>query len=148
MTAYSGSTGGTLWTKRGAVPEGTDPAAGLVYLTLPGGALAGVDPSTGTVRASVPASRGHGRGGLYVVRDGVALGLNSGANGTAWGYNMAKGRSRGPRPPCRGRTSSPTCPGLAAAPRLSGDMVVVTACPRLAASPGMCADPELVAFNL
>ena len=32
-----------------------------------------------------------GAAALYVVRHGTALGLSSGANGAAWGYNMAKG---------------------------------------------------------
>ena len=61
VTAYSGSTGGELWTKPGAVPEGTDPGARLVDLTWPGGALAGVDPQSGTVRATAPAADGRGR---------------------------------------------------------------------------------------
>jgi hypothetical protein len=38
--------------------------------------------------------------------------------------------------------------GLGGSADGSGDLVVVTACPHLAASPGVCADPELVAFNL
>ncbi len=42
VTAYSGTTGGLLWTMRGAVPEGTDPLAGLVYLTSRSGVLLGV----------------------------------------------------------------------------------------------------------
>jgi hypothetical protein len=145
VTAYSGSTGGELWTRSGAVPEGTDPAAGLVDLTLPGGVLAGVDPLAGTVRASVPV--GAGTAGWYVVRGGVALGLNSGANATAWGYNMAKGMvawtSALPWPHFFSDLS-----GLGGSAAVSADMVVVTECPHLAASPGVCADPKLVALRL
>src|SRR6202041_2637236 len=33
-----------------------------------------------------------GAAAVYLVRDGVALGLNSGANGEAWGYDLAAGR--------------------------------------------------------
>jgi hypothetical protein len=35
VTAYSGSTGGALWTMPGAVPQGTDPEAGQVDVTGP-----------------------------------------------------------------------------------------------------------------
>jgi hypothetical protein len=146
MTAYSGSTGGVLWAKPDAVPEGTDPEAGLVDLTLPGGALAGVDPQTGTVRASVPASAA--AAGLYVVRDGVALGLNTGANGTAWEYDMAKGQVTWTSPALPWPHFYSDLSGLGGSAAVSGDMVVVTACLRLASSPGMCDDPELVAFSV
>jgi len=148
VTAYSASTGGALWTRRGAVPEGADPAAGLVYLSSPAGALAGVDPLTGTVRAAVPAAVAAGAAGLYVVRAGVALGLTSGANGAAWGYSTVKGLVAWtplvlPWPHFFSDLS-----GLGGSADGSGDLVVVTACPHLAASPGVCADPELVALNL
>ena len=148
VTAYSGSTGGVLWAEPGAVPEGTDPAAGLVDLTSPGGALAGVDPLTGTVRAAVPAATAAGAAGLYVVRDGVALGLDSGANGTAWEYNMAQGRVAWTSPALPWPHFFADLSGLGGSAALAEDMVVVTACPHLAASPGVCADPELVALNL
>jgi outer membrane protein assembly factor BamB len=148
VTAYSESTGGVLWTKPAAVPEGTDPAAGLVDLTLPNGALAGVDPLTGTVDASVPASAATGAAGMYVVRDGVALGLDSGANGTAWGYDMATGAVAWTWPALPWPHFFSDLSGLGGSAAVSGDTVVVTACPRLASYPGMCADPELVAFNV
>ena len=76
MTAYSGSTGGLLWTMRGAVPEGTDPVAGLVYLTSGSGVLLGVDPVAGYGATSVPGSVATGPAAVYVVRDGIALGLD------------------------------------------------------------------------
>jgi hypothetical protein len=148
VTAYSGSTGGELWTIAGAVPEGTDPSAGLVDLTLPSGALVGVDPLTGTVRAAVPAAPTTGAAVLYVVRAGVALGLNPGANGTAWGYDMAKGLVTWTSPALPWPHFFADLSGLGGSAALSGDMVVVTACPHLAASPGLCADPELVALRL
>jgi len=148
VTAYSGSTGGVLWSRGGAVPEGSDPAAGLVDLTLSGGALAGVDPLTGNVQASVPAAMATSAGSLYVVRGEVALGLDSGANGAAWGYDMAKGLvtwtwSALPWPHFFSDLS-----GLGGSAAASGDIVVVTACARLASSPGLCAAPELVAFTV
>jgi hypothetical protein len=148
VTAYNGSTGGVLWSVPHAVPEGTDPVTGLVDLTLAGGALAAVDPLTGTVLASVPASAVAGAAGLYVVRAGVALGLDSGANGTAWGYDMTKGQVAWTSPPLPWPHFFSDLSGLGGSAATSGDMVVVTACARLAAAPGTCADPELVAFKV
>src|SRR5215469_4656740 len=92
VTAYSGSTGGALWSMPGALPEGADPPANLFYLTSAGGALVGVDPLTGDVKASVTGSTQGGAAGIYVVRGGVALGLDSGQNGEAWGYDLGAGR--------------------------------------------------------
>jgi hypothetical protein len=148
VTAYSGSTGGALWTMRGAVPEGTDPEAGLVDLTSPAGALTGVDPLTGAVSAAVPAAAATGTASLYVVRDGVALGLNGGANGAAWGYNMARGAVTWTSPGLPWPHFFSDVSGLGGSAAASGDLVVVTACPHPAASSGLCADPELVALSL
>jgi hypothetical protein len=160
VTAYSGSTGETLWSKAGSVPEGTDPARGLVYLTSADTALTGVDPQTGQVRTSVSSSVANGGAELYVVRDGVALGLDSGANGDAWAYDIAAGRvtwtsSSLPWPHYFSDLSGP---GGSAAVSSDSDVVVIAACPQLASSgsssssssssPAACADPELVAFTL
>ncbi|HVT68660.1 MAG TPA: PQQ-binding-like beta-propeller repeat protein, partial [Trebonia sp.] len=147
VTAYSGSTGGVLWTMAAAVPEGTDPAARLVYLTSASGALTGVDPLTGTTVTSVSGS-GSGPAGMYVVRGGTALGLDSGANGEAWGYDVAAGRVTWNSPALPWPHFFSDLSGLGGSAAVSGDTVVVTACPHLAASPGVCADPELVAFRL
>jgi hypothetical protein len=103
---------------------------------------------TGNVRASVPAAMATTAGGLYVVRGEVALGLDTGANGAAWGYDMAKGLvtwtwSALPWPHFFSDLS-----GLGGSAAASGKVVVVTACARLASSPGLCADPELVAFTV
>ncbi|HEY3882876.1 MAG TPA: PQQ-binding-like beta-propeller repeat protein [Trebonia sp.] len=148
VTAYSGSTGGALWTRGGAVPEGTDPEAGLVYLTFAGGTLRGVDPLSGVVQTSVAGSALPGSGDVYVVRGGTALGLDPGANGAAWGYSTTAGRAAWnpvalPWPHFFSDVS-----GLGGSAEVSGGTVVVTACPHLAASPQICADPELIAFAL
>lgn len=147
VTAYSGSTGGLLWTMSAAVPEGSDPALGLVYLTAGDGALLGVDPLTGTVRTQVPASAASGSAGVYVVRNGVAFGLGSGANGQAWGYNVAAGRVTWTSTALPWPHFFSDLSGIGGSAEASGAAVVVTACPHLAASPGLCADPELVAFS-
>ena len=148
VTAYSGSTGAALWWKAGSAPEGIDPAQGLVYLTSGGGTLTGVDPLTGQVKTSVSGSGANGAAGLYVVRGGVALGLDGGANGDAWTYDVAAGRviwtsSSLPWPHYFSDLS-----GLGGSAAVSGDGdVVVAACPQLS-SAGLCPDPELVAFSL
>ena len=147
VTAYSGSTGGLLWAKASAVPEGTDPASRLVYLTDADGALAGVDPQTGRVRSLVPASAASGSAGMYVVRDGVALGLQGGGNGQAWLYAVTSSRVTWTSTPLPWPHFFSDLSGLGGSAAESGNTVVITACPHLA-SPGLCADPELVALTL
>jgi hypothetical protein len=148
VAAYSGATGDLLWKRTGWVPEGTDPPARQADFTVPGGALVGVDPLTGRVRATAPAGTATGTAAMYVVRGGIALGLDSGPNGDAWGYDMTTGRVTWTWPalPWPHFFSDPS--GLGGSAAVSGDTVVVTACPHLAASGGICADPELVAFNV
>ena len=88
VTAYNGSTGARLWSARGAVPEGTDHSPRRIYLTE-GSNLVGVDPQTGRVKATASGSAVNGAAGVYVVRNGVALGLDQGRSGDAWGYALA-----------------------------------------------------------
>ncbi len=91
VTAYDGGTGSVLWSAQGAVPEGTDHRPRRIYLTE-GSNLVGVDPWTGRVKATASGSAVNGAAGVYVVRDGVALGLDQGGNGDAWGYDIAAQR--------------------------------------------------------
>jgi PQQ-like domain len=91
VTAYSGTTGAWLWSIGGAVPEGSDPRKQRIYLTRESSLIA-VDPRTGQVTATVSGSAVNGPAGLYAVRDGVALGLDQGANGDAWGYDIGAQR--------------------------------------------------------
>jgi hypothetical protein len=89
--AYSATTGRKLWRRLGAVPENVDPLGGLLYLT-DGSSLAGVDPQTGRTQVHVSGGSTTGTSGFYAVRDGVVLGLDQGAQGDAWGYDVAVGR--------------------------------------------------------
>ncbi len=89
--AYSATTGRKLWRRSGTVPENADALGGLLYLT-DGSSLAGVDPQTGRTQARVSGGSTTGTSGFYAVRDGVVLGLDQGAQGDAWGYNVAVGR--------------------------------------------------------
>ena len=79
VTAYSGSTGTRLWSVAGALPEGTDPQQDRLYLTR-GSSLLAINPLNGKIRGTAPSA------GLYAVRNGVALGLDSGTDGDAWGF--------------------------------------------------------------
>ena len=128
--------------------EGRDPASGLAYLTVPSGAMVGVDPRTGAVRDSIPASVAADGAGLFVVRDGVALGLSGGGSGAAWGYDIARGEvgwTSGSLPWPHFYTD---LSGLGGSAAISGDTVIITACARRAAAPGLCGVPELIAFSL
>jgi PQQ-like domain len=150
VTAYSGSTGAMLWSRAGSAPEGIDPVRGLVYLTSAGTTLTGVDPVTGRVKTSVSGSAADAAAEMYVVRDGVALGLGSGANADAWTYDVAAGRvtwtsSSLPWPHYFSDLSGL---GGSAAISSDSDVVVLAACPQLSSSTDACADPELVAFTL
>ena len=150
VTAYSGLTGATLWSKAGSVPEGADPAQSLVYLTSADTTLTGVDPQTGQVKTSVSNSVANGGAELYVVRDGVALGLSSGANGDAWAYDVPVGRVTWTSSslPWPHYFSDPSGLGGSAAVSSDSGVVVIAVCPQLASPTDECADPELVAFTL
>ena len=135
VTAYNGTTGAWLWFIGGAVPEGTDPRKQRIYLTE-GSNLVSVDPLTGRVTATVSGSAVNGSAGVYVVRDGVALGLDQGAGGDAWGYDVAAQRVTlaAPGLPWPHYFVDPDGVGGSADP--GSDLVVIAACTQLApASP-------------
>jgi hypothetical protein len=132
VTAYSGSAGGTLWSKTAVVPEGADPVARLIYLTSSGGTLVGVNPLTGRVRTSVSGATAGGSAGIYVVRGGVALGLDEGQGGEAWGYNTSAGRVTWTAPGLPWPHYFADLSGLGGSADESGNTVVVAVCPRVA----------------
>ncbi len=83
--AYSGTTGRQLWRYAGALPDTVDTVTGRLYL-ISGNTLIGVNPQTGATlaRASAVSSSG-----LYGVREGAVLGIDHGALGKAWAYDIA-----------------------------------------------------------
>jgi hypothetical protein len=84
LSGYSELTGQRLWRKAAAVPVMTDLVRQVLYLQRDG-RMSGIDLLTGaTVRGSVIP----GPPGFLAVRDGIALGLDPGASGSAWGYNI------------------------------------------------------------
>ena len=90
VTAYSEDTGFPLWRAPG-VPEGDDPQQHTIYLTE-GTSLVGVDPRDGRMLTTVSGSGSGAAAGMYIVRGGVALGLDQGAGGSAWGYDISARR--------------------------------------------------------
>jgi len=86
LSMYSVANGRLTAQVPGAVAEGSDPVQGVLYADVTG-VLTGIDPGTGRI---LPAQPGTVPEGVYGVRKGVALGLDAGAGGAAWGYSMAK----------------------------------------------------------
>jgi outer membrane protein assembly factor BamB len=88
LTAYDGMTGRLLWHRAAVVPDIFDVVRQTLYVTH-SDALIGISPVTG---GAIKNMRVRGSSALYDVRAGVALGLDPGALGAAWGYDMASHR--------------------------------------------------------
>ena len=134
VTAYDGLTGARLWSLSGVVPEGTDPAKGRFYLTQ-GTTLIGVDPVTGRIVARASGSAVAGSAGMYAVRNGVALGLDQGPNGEAWGYDVGAQRVTWTAAGVPWPHYFVDTGGLGGSAEPDGATVIVAACARLAPSP-------------
>jgi hypothetical protein len=125
------------------VPDGADPVQGKFYLTRES-TLLEVDPQTGRVQASAP---GLGTG-MYVVRDGVALGFDpesDGASGAAWGYDISAQRVVLSASPLGWPHFFIDLSGLGGSAAADGDLVVIAACaqagPVIQPSPSTQPDP-------
>jgi cell division septation protein DedD len=142
VTAYNGSTGARLWSAHGAVPEGVDHSPRRIYLTE-GSNLVGVDPQTGLVKATASGSAVNGAAGVYVVRNGVALGLDQGGVGDAWGYALALQRVTRAAPGLPWPHYFVDLSGVGGSADPAGNLVIIAACSQLApsspASPGTSA---------
>jgi len=134
VTAYHGATGALLWSAHGAVPEGTDHGLRRIYLTE-GSNLVGVDPRTGRVKATASGSAVDGTAGVYVVRNGVALGLDQGGNGDAWGYDLAVQRVTLAAPGLPWPHYFVDLSGVGGSADPAGNLVVIAACRQLAPAP-------------
>jgi hypothetical protein len=131
VTAYNGSTGARLWSAQGAVPEGIDYRPRRIYLTE-GSNLVGVDPQTGKVKATASGSAVNGAAGVYVVRNGAALGLDQGASGGAWGYALAVQRVTRAAPGLPWPHYFVDLSGVGGSADQAGNLVVIAACRQLA----------------
>jgi outer membrane protein assembly factor BamB len=144
VTAYNGANGRELWSLDGPdLPQGVDLVAHRFYLSEQGG-LAAVDPWTGKVGAWLADSNG-----LYAERAGVALGMNDGTGGSAWGVDTTSQRvvwtvSTLPWPHYFVDLS-----GLGGSADPRSNAVIVASCGQAAtgAATQLCAKPELVAIN-
>ena len=134
VTAYSGNTGILLWSINGAVPETTDHRPRRIYLTE-GSNLVGVDPLTGRVGATASGSAVNGSAGVYVVRGGVALGLDQGENGDAWGYDLAVQRVTLAAAGLPWPHYFVDLSGVGGSADPASNLVIIAACTQLAPSP-------------
>jgi outer membrane protein assembly factor BamB len=141
VTAYDGTTGAWLWSTRGAEPEGTDPLEQTIYLTK-GSNLIDVDPRTGRVTAIASGSAVDGSAGIYAVRDGVALGLDQGAGGDAWGYDIAAQRVTLAAAGLGWPHYFVDLSGIGGSADPASDLVVIAACAQLAPSPRVSPSPS------
>jgi hypothetical protein len=141
VTAYSGVTGARLWSARGAVPEGTDLRPSRVYLTE-GANLVGADPQTGRVEATASGSAVTGAAGVHVVRNGVALGLDQGSNGDAWGFDLAVERVTLTAAGLPWPHYFVDLGGVGGSADPAGNLVVIAACTQLAPVPAITPSPS------
>jgi hypothetical protein len=126
------------------VPEGTDPGSRRIYLTE-GSDLIGVSPQTGRVERTLSGSAVNASAGVYVVRHDVALGLDQGANGDAWGYDIAAQRVTLAAPGLPWPHYFVDLGGLGGSADPASDMVIIADCAQLApsspAQPGSSVTP-------
>ena len=141
VTAYNGATGVWLWSIAGAVPEGTDPRKQRIYLTRESSLIA-VNPLTGRVTATASGSAAGGSAGLYAVRDGVALGLDQGANGDAWGYDISAQRVTLAAAGLGWPHYFVDLSGVGGSADPASDLVVIAACTQLAPASPASASPS------
>jgi outer membrane protein assembly factor BamB len=149
LTAYSAGDGALLWGPRHAVPQVVDAARQIVYV-VSGSALVGLDPVTGHVitRAATP-----GAGGLYAVSNGVALGLDQGALGDAWGYDLARNKVIWTTRAIPWPHFFLDLSGIGGSADPSGRTIVLASCAQVgvaaaSAMPPSCLRPRLVAISL
>lgn len=149
LTAYSEGDGQQLWERPKAVPELVDAVRQVVYVVR-GTSLTGLNPVTQQVitRAASP-----GASALYAVSNGVALGLDQGALGDAWGYDLARNR-------VIWTTSAIPWPhffvdlsGVGGSADPAGRTIVLASCAQVgvastSAMPPTCKRPRLVAISL
>jgi PQQ-like domain len=154
LSAYSEATGGLLWHRAGATAQGEDLVRKVLYISGGSGAagLTGVNPRTGAaVRGtSVPAVSS-----FYGVRAGVALGLDTGSGGDAWGYDVAERRVVWTTPSLPWPHYFVDLSGIGGSADPSSATILLAACAAVGspasagttASGPVCLRPELVAIS-
>jgi hypothetical protein len=151
IRAYGGTTGRQLWHHPSALPDTVDPVAGRLYL-ISGNTLIGVNPRTGDTLARVAGAGTASSSGLYGVRGGAVLGIDYGAVGKAWGYDIAAQRVLWTSRPLPWPHYFVDLSGIGGSAAPGQDAVLLAVCGRVgprpagAAFPG-CALPELAVLN-
>jgi outer membrane protein assembly factor BamB len=149
LSAYSEGNGALLWQRPKAVLEVVDAVRQVIYV-VSGSALTGLDPVTEerVTRAATP-----GASALYAVSNGVAVGLDQGALGDAWGYDLARKR-------VIWTTSAIPWPhffvdlsGIGGSADPTGRTIVLASCAQVGVAgastlPPPCLRPRLVAISL
>ncbi|HEY3981908.1 MAG TPA: PQQ-binding-like beta-propeller repeat protein [Streptosporangiaceae bacterium] len=148
LHAYSGTDGRLLWSRAGVVLEAADPVRPTVYVTGRN-SLVGLDPLTGKVVTSAATL---GAAGLYTVSDGVALGLDEGALGDAWGYRLSARRVTWTAKNVPWPHFFVDLSGIGGSVAPGGSTVVLASCARLGPAPAdgaapPCLRPRLVAVG-
>lgn len=148
VRAYSGNTGRQLWRYPGALPATIDTAAGRLYL-ISGNTLIGVNPRTGDTQARVT---GTASSGLYGVREGAVLGIDHGALGKAWAYDIAAQQVLWTSRPLPWPHFFVDLSGIGGSASPGQDAVLLAICGQVGPRPAgavapRCARPELAVLN-
>ena len=151
VRAYAETTGRLLWNHRGALPDAVDAATGRLYL-ISGNTLAEVDPVTGRMLAHVAGAAAASSSGLYAVRNGDVLGIDHGAVGKAWGYNVAAQQVLWTSRPLPWPHYFVDLSGIGGSAPPDQDAVLLAICAQVGAQPAgatapRCTKPELVVLN-
>jgi outer membrane protein assembly factor BamB len=151
VTAYNGTTGALMWHRSAALPDAVDAARGNLYL-ISGNVLSGVNVRTGAQRGRVAGATAAAPSGLYGVREGTVLGIDHGALGKAWGYDIAAKRVAWTSRPLPWPHYFVDLSGIGGSAPPGLDEVLLAICPRLGAplaggTGQRCERPELVAIN-
>jgi len=146
LAAYSQASGRLLWHRAGVVPQVADAVRQVLYVSS-GRALIGLDPATGKVLTS-SAALGTG---LYAVSSGVAFGLDEGALGDAWGYDLASKRVIWTAKTVPWPHFFADLSGIGGSASPAGGPVVLASCAQLGVADvsgaAPCLRPELVAIR-
>ncbi len=151
VRAYSETTGRLLWHYSGALPDTVDAAARRLYL-ISGNALIEVDPGTGHTLAHLPGGAAASSSGLYAVREGDVLGIDHGALGNAWGYDVAAQQVLWTSRPLPWPHYFVDLSGIGGSAPPGQDAVLLAICAQVGAQPPgsaapRCARPELAVLN-
>ena len=111
-----------------------------------------MDPETGRTQVHVSGGSTTGTSGFYAVRDGVVLGLDQGAQGDAWGYDVPVGRVLWTNADLPWPHYFEDLSGIGGSASPKSGAILLAVCAQAGASAAgsaspVCDRPELVALN-